>query len=371
MKLSSRSDRVTVSGIRKVFELAASIEDPIDLSIGQPDFSVPEVGRQAAHKAIDEGFTRYTLTQGIGELRQKVKDYYKNLHGVEFEQSIVTSGVAGAVLLAFFSLLEEGDEILIPDPAFMLYEQWANFLGAKTVRYNTYPDFRAYPERIEAAITDRTKLLIVLSPSNPTGAVLPDSDIRKIAEIAKKHDLLVLSDEIYDRFTYDSEPTSICRYYDNVLCMGGYSKFAGMPGMRLGYALGKEELIGCMRKLQQFSFVCAPSVSQKIGVAMLDADFTPTLERYRRKRDIIYDGLKDNFDVEKPGGAFYIFPKAPWGTGTEFAEYAIKNKVLIIPGGQFSAQDTHFRLSFAADDATLHKGIDVLNRLAKEPPAKT
>lgn len=369
MKLSRRSSSVRISGIRKVFELAASIKDPIDLSIGQPDFSITDAGRAAAHAAIDEGFTRYTLTQGIPELRTEVIKYYKNLHGREFDETMITCGVAGSLLCAFFALLEEGDEILIPDPAFMIYEQWAAYLGAKTVRYNTYPDFKAHPERIAPLITDRTKLIIVLSPSNPTGAVIPEEELKEIAALAKKRGILVISDEIYDRFTYDSDPTSICRFYDNVLVMGGFSKFAGMPGMRLGFALGSTELIMEMRKLQQFSFVCAPSVSQKIGVAMMNEDFTATLNRYREKRDLVYDGLKDNFKIEKPGGAFYCFPQVPWGTGKEFCECAIKNKVLVIPGGEFSSQDTHFRISFATENTKLLKGIEILNALAKDPDA--
>jgi aspartate/methionine/tyrosine aminotransferase len=368
LRLSNRAQAIKASGIRKVFELGATIKDPIDLSIGQPDFSIPDVAKAEAHKAIDEGYTRYTLTQGIPQLISKVNEYYLKNYGVKAEETVITAGVAGALCTAFFSLLEDGDEIIIPDPTFMMYEQWANYLGAKAVKYNIYPDFHPNADEIESLITPRTRLILILSPSNPTGGVVPEETLKKVAKIAAKHNILVISDEIYERFCYDSAPTTISKFYKNVLIMGGFSKFAGMPGMRLGYALGPKELIMEMRKIQQFSFVCAPSISQRIGVVMMDYDFTETLNRYRVKRDIIFKGLSPLFKLVKPEGAFYAFPQAPWGTSTQFVENAIKNKVLIIPGKEFSERDTHFRISFAADDDKLRKGIEILNALAENPP---
>ena len=368
MKLSRRSEEIKISGIRRVFELGATIKDPIDLSIGQPDFSIPEIAAIEGKKALDEGFTRYTLTQGIQPLRDKVNEYYKKTHGVSFEECFITCGVAGGIITSFFSVLEEGDEVLLPDPVFMIYEQWVRFLGGKVVRYDTYPDFKAYPDRVEKLITPKTKIMMIVSPSNPTGVVFEDSDVRKLANIAKKHNLLVISDEIYDRFCYDSEPTTVAKYYDNVLVMGGFSKFAGMPGMRLGYALGNKDLIMAMRKIQQFSFVCAPSVSQRIGVVVMDYDFGPTRDRYREKRDMLYNGLKDRFEITKPNGAFYAFPRVPWGDSTSFCETAIKHKVLIIPGSEFSLRNSHFRISFATSNDKLAKGIEILNYLADNPP---
>ncbi len=371
MKLSKRSEEIKISGIRKVFELGATIKDPIDLSIGQPDFAVPDFAAEVGARALKEGFTRYTLTQGIAPLREKVAEYYQKTHNVKFEECFITCGVAGGILNAYFSLLDEGDEVIIPDPAFMIYEQWVRFLGAKVVRYNTYPDFRAYPERIAELVTPKTKIIMVVSPSNPTGIAMTDDELKKIAAIAEKHNILVISDEIYDRFSYDAPPTSIAKYTDKVLVLGGFSKFAGMPGMRLGYALGKSELIMSMRKIQQFSFVCAPSVSQMIGVAMMDFDFAPTLERYRVKRDILYNGLKDKFVVNKSTGAFYAFPQVPWGNSMSFCEQAIKHKVLIIPGSEFSSRATHFRISFATTDEKLKQGIEILNHLADNPPKES
>jgi len=370
VRLSNRASAIKISGIRRVFELGATIKDPIDLSIGQPDFSIPEIAKAEAHRAIDEGFTRYTLTQGIPALRGKVAEHYVNHYGVNPEEVMITAGVAGGVLTAFFALLEEGDEIIIPEPAFMIYEHWANFLGAKAKKYDTYPDFQPRPEDIEKLITPKTRLILILSPSNPTGSVISEDNLKQIAAIAVKHDILIISDEIYERFCYDSEPTTISKFYKNVLIMGGFSKFAGMPGMRLGFALGPKDLIMEMRKIQQFSFVCAPSVSQRIGTVMMDYDFAPTLARYRTKRDIIFNGLKDRFKMTKPAGAFYAFPEAPWGTSTQFVEFAIKNKVLVIPGKEFSERDTHFRISFATEDCILKKGIDILNSLADNPPAE-
>ena len=366
--MSKRSALINVSEIRKVFELGAKLEDPINLSIGQPDFSIGVDEKAEAHRAIDEGYTRYTLTQGIEPLRDKIARHYQDTYGVSTDKVMITSGVSGAIVTAFFALFEEGDEILLPDPVFMFYEQWARFLGVTVAKYDTYPDFQGHPERIEQHITSKTKVMLVLSPSNPTGAVFSDDDLKRIAEIAERHNILIITDEIYERFTYDDEPTTIAKYTDNVLIMGGFSKFAGMPGMRLGYALGKEDLIMEMQKIQQFSFVCAPSVSQRIGIVCLDSDFTPTLDRYRVKRDIIFNGLKDNFKMVKPGGAFYAFPEVPWGDSQSFCEEAIRNNVLIIPGSAFSNKNTCFRISYANTDEKLKQGIEVLNRLAENPP---
>jgi len=366
--ISNRAKRVDSSGIRKVFELAAKIEDPINLSIGQPDYDVPEELKQVAIEAIKKGFNKYTLTQGIGELREKVLNYVEKTKGHRFEQDevIITSGTSGGLFLALISILDAGDEVIVFDPYFVMYKHLVNLIDAKPVIVDTYPDFRINKDILRKAITSKTKAIIVNSPANPTGYVYTEEDMKTIISIAKEKNILVISDEIYDGFVYDSSFLSPITLYDNVLILGGFSKTYAMTGWRVGYAVGNRDLIREMIKIQQYSFVCAPAPFQYAAVAALDMDTSMFRESYRRKRDIIYEGLKENFNIVKPSGAFYVFPGLKKGDASSFVEKAIQNKVLIIPGNVFSEKNTHFRISFAAPDDVLKMGVDVLNRLAKE-----
>ncbi|RJP73748.1 MAG: pyridoxal phosphate-dependent aminotransferase [Candidatus Abyssobacteria bacterium SURF_17] len=364
--LARRMKLIDSSGIRKVFDLAAKLKDPINLSIGQPDFDIPDEIKEIGIQSIREGFNRYTVTQGIPELREAVREHYRRKYSVEFEDTLITSGVSGGLLLAFMALIEEGDEVLLPDPYFVMYKHLANLLGGKPVFVNTYPDFTLAPEKLEEKVTKRTKMLVINSPANPTGRAYSSEELRSIAEFARKHNLLVVTDEIYDHFIYDQTPDTFAKYYEKTLLLNGFSKSSAMTGWRLGYAAGPREIIESMKMLQQYSFVCAPSFAQKAGLAALDLDITQHIADYRSKRDLIYEGLKGYFDVEKPGGAFYIFPKAPGDDGVKFVEKAIANNLLIIPGNVFSERNTHFRISFAAPDETILRGIEVLQKLAKQ-----
>jgi len=364
--LAKRTKSIDSSGIRKVFDLAAKLKNPINLSIGQPDFDVPETIKEVGINSIREGFNQYTVTQGIPELRDAVSEYYLSHHGVKFEDVFVTSGVSGGLTLAFIALVEEGDEVLLPDPYFVMYKHLTRLFGGKPIYVNTYPDFAMLPEKLEEKVTSRTKMLVINSPANPTGRVYTGEELRKIAEFAKKHNLLVISDEIYDHFIYDQAHETFAKYYDKTLLLNGFSKSSAMTGWRVGYAAGPHDVIESMKMLQQYSFVCAPSFAQKAGLAALNLDISEYIASYRAKRDLIYEGLKGDFEVEKPGGAFYIFPKAPGGDGVKFVEKAIANNVLIIPGNVFSEQNSHFRISFAAPDETIHKGIEILQKLARE-----
>jgi len=208
-------------------------------------------------------------------------------------------------------------------------------------------------------------VILVCSPANPTGATVSPEVQKALAAIADKHGVLLLSDEIYRAFHYDETPQSPASYSENVLVIEGYGKTYGMTGWRLGFAHGPKAIVDEMMKLQQFTFVCAPSIVQYAGIAAMDFDVTGIVADYKQKRDRICDGLRNCFEFSTPGGAFYLFPKAPWGTGTEFVTKAVKNSLLIIPGGVFSKRDSHFRISYAAKDETLDRGIEVLNRLAK------
>ncbi len=366
--ISKRSLKVDSSGIRKVFELAAKMQNPVNFSIGQPDFDVPEELKEVAIKAIKDGFNRYTVTQGIDALREKVLEYVYKTKGKKYapNEVIITSGVSGGLMLALMSIVDPGDEIVFFDPYFVMYKHLTNLIDGVPVIVDTYPDFSISEEKLRKAITKKTKAIILNNPCNPTGYVYSQKDIETVVRIAKENNILLISDEIYDGFVYDTEFFSPAKIYDNVLILGGFSKTYAMTGWRLGYALGPVELIAQMIKLQQYSFVCAPAPFQYAAVKALEYDTTNFKEAYKKKRDLIYNGIKDSFDIVKPGGAFYIFPALKKGDVSTFVETAIKNNVLIIPGNVFSERNTNFRISFAAKDEDILRGVDILTKIAKE-----
>jgi aspartate aminotransferase/aminotransferase len=353
------------SGIRKVFELARSLRDPVNLSIGQPDFDVPEPIKAAAHAAIERGANAYTVTQGIPELRNKIQADVARRYPQQEREVFLTSGTSGGLLLALFCTVNPGDEVLVFDPYFVMYPHLVTLLGGTTVYVDTYPDFGISLDKVRAVLSPRTKAIVVNSPANPSGVVLPRESLRGLAELARERRILLLSDEVYRVFCYDESFCSPAEFNDEVVVFDGFSKAYGMTGWRLGFAHGPKRLIEEMIKLQQFSFVCAPSMVQHAGVAAWDYDVSGFVAAYRQKRERLYDGLRERFELIKPGGAFYLFPRAPWGTGSEFVAEAIRNNLLIIPGQVFSRRDSHFRLSFAADDRTIDRGLEILNRLAR------
>ncbi len=362
--IAARMAHIESSGIRKVFELARSLKDPINLSIGQPHFDVPAPIKAAAHAAIDAGANGYTVTQGIPELRQKIQAAVDRQFGHADREVFITSGTSGGLVLAILCMVNPGDEVVIFDPFFVMYPHLVRLAGGTPVLVDTYPDFQIDPDRVRAALTPRTKAILVNSPANPTGVVYARDRLRDLALLARERGILLLSDEIYRAFCYDTPFSSPAEFSEDVVVFDGFSKAYGMTGWRLGYVHGPRRLMQEMIKLQQFTFVCAPSMVQYAGVAAWDCDVSGYSADYHRKRDRLYEGLRERFEVVKPGGAFYMFPKAPWGTGTEFVEEAIRNNLLIIPGQVFSRHDTHFRLSYAAEDAIIERGIGILNRLA-------
>jgi aspartate aminotransferase/aminotransferase len=232
------------------------------------------------------------------------------------------------------------------------------------VLVETYPDFRPDPQRIAAAITDKTRLLIVNSPTNPTGVVYRRDELKAIAEIAAQRDLLILSDEIYEFFCYDEPFVSMASLYDNTLLMRGFSKSYAMTGWRMGWVAGPKVILEKMAMLQQYSFVCAPSMAQKAALVAMETDVSSHVADYKRKRDRVFDALAGPFGMIKPEGAFYAFVPAPGGEATAFVTRAIANNVLVIPGNVFSRRDTHFRLAYTTDDERLEKGLEILVGLA-------
>ncbi|NUM33804.1 MAG: pyridoxal phosphate-dependent aminotransferase [Candidatus Brocadiae bacterium] len=366
---ADRVKNITASGIRKVFDLAAKMQNPVNFSIGQPDFDVPEPVKEAAIQAIQQGLNKYTMTQGISILREKVKEELQKTKNITPEGLMITSGTSGALLLAMMVLVNPGDEVLLPDPYFVMYKHLLSLAGGIPQYYSLYPDFEVNVKELEEKITEKTKIIILNSPSNPTGTVLSKEKLVEIAGIAKKHNLIVISDEIYEAFIYEGKHHSIASYYPKTIILSGFSKTYGMPGWRMGYAAGPYEIIEKMSTLQQFSFVCAPTPAQYACVKAFDVDLTPYIQRYKAKRDKIYQGLVDlGFKVIKPKGSFYIFPEAPWGTGQTFCEAAISQEVLVIPGNAFSSRDTHFRISFTTKEEDIDRGLSLLSKVLHPSP---
>ena len=365
--ISERSRGTEISGIRKVFDLARSLKDPVNLSIGQPHFDVPEPIKTAAKEAIDRGRNAYTVTQGAAELRDRLAADVKARFPQSERQVLVTSGTSGALILAMMATVNPGDEVIIPDPYFVSYPHLVTLVGGKSVYVDTYPTFHIDPDRIAAAVTDRTKVILLCSPSNPTGSIASTEAMKAVAELCARRGILLISDEIYRAFHHDGPARSPAEFNPDVLVVEGFGKTYGMTGWRMGYVHGPKAIVEEMTKLQQFTFVCAPSVFQYGCLAALDFDVSDIVSDYRRKRDHIADALRNLYEFDAAGGAFYLFPKCPWGTGAEFVAEAIRQNLLIIPGGTFSRQDTHFRISYAASDETLQRGIEILQRIAKAP----
>lgn len=363
--IAERTKAFTSSGIRRVFDLAANLKDPINLSIGQPDFDVPERVRQACIDAISQGRNGYSQTQGIAPLRERLQSEIDGRYGHEDRRVFVSSGTSGGLVLAMLAMVDPGDEVIYFDPYFVMYPSLIALAGGVPVPISTYPDFRIDLAAVEAAISPRTKMIIVNSPANPTGIVAEDDELRGLAELAARHKIALVSDEIYSSFQYDQPFVSPAKFNARTIVIDGFSKSHAMTGWRVGYVHGPAEVIETMIKLQQYTFVCAPQPAQWAGLEAMDVDLSPYRETYRSKRDLIVEGLRDHYELVHPGGAFYAFPKAPEGTtGTELVERAIARGLLVIPGGIFSAQDTHFRISYAASDETLRRGIEILRELA-------
>lgn len=364
--LADRTAKFDSSGIRKVFDLAAKMKNPINLSIGQPDFAVPDAVKDAAIAAIRGDKNGYSVTQGIPELRERLqKQIDAELHHAD-RRVLVTSGTSGSLVLAMLAMVNPGDEVIVFDPYFVMYPALVGMVGGKCVIVDTYPDFRINPKKVAAAITPRTKMILLNSPANPTGAVASTAEVQALAELATKHNIALVSDEIYRAFCYEAPLVSPTRWNDQTIVVDGFSKTYGVTGWRLGFVHGPSAIIDKLTMLQQYTFVCAPHPLQWAAAAALDVDMSEYVASYRRRRDMVVSGLEEaGYSVTKPGGAFYVFPEVPksGGTGSEFVGRAIENELLIIPGGIFSGRDTHFRISYAASEATIERGLTVLAKL--------
>ncbi len=365
--IAQRMQSFDSSGIRKMFDMAARLKDPINLSIGEPDFPVPEPVKDALIDAIRRDKNTYAPTQGIPALRDLLQQRIDERWGNPDRKVVVTSGTSGALVLALMVMINPGDEVIVFDPYFVMYDALVSLMGGVVRPVPTYPNFQPDIDRVAHEITERTKMIIVNSPCNPTGACVTEEAMRDLAQLARQRGICLVSDEIYHDFAYDQPHISPADHNTETLVIDGFSKSYAMTGLRLGFAHGPSELIDAMIRLQQFTFVCAPHPVQYAGVVALDTSVEQLVTDYRRKRNLLVQNLSPKFELVAPGGAFFAFCKSPWGGGDAFVTRAIENNVLVIPGKVFSRRDTHFRLSFAAKDERLLQGIDVLNRLAEGP----
>lgn len=371
------------SGIRRFFELASQSKGIISLGIGEPDFSTPWHAREASVYYLEKGHTSYTSNWGMPQLREEIARYLARQYNLIYnseKQILVTVGVSEAVDLALRVVLCPGDEVIIPEPAFVSYSPCTIMAGGKPVTVATQmeDEFRVTPEALEAAITERTKVLILSYPNNPTGAIMPREQLEEIARVAKKHNILVISDEIYSELTYNGTHTSIASLegmFDRVIYVNGFSKAYAMTGWRIGYAAGHEEIIAAMYKIHQYTIMCAPTQAQYAAIEALkngEEEKNRMIRSYDQRRRLFLKGIRElGLDCFEPKGAFYAFPSIckTGMTSEQFAQrLLVEEKVAVVPGNAFGECGEGFiRCCYAVAtrdiETALEKMGNMLNRL--------
>ncbi len=366
------------SGIRKFFDIVSEMKDAISLGVGEPDFETPWHIRDEGIKSLEKGKTFYTSNSGLVELRQEVCNYLKRRYDITYrarEEVLITVGGSEAIDIALRAMVDPGDEVLIPQPSYVSYEPCAVLAGAKPVIIELKHEnqFRLTAEELEAAITDKTKILILPFPNNPTGAIMERADLEAIAKVIEKHDLFVISDEIYSELCYTENHVSIVNIpgmWERTILINGFSKSYAMTGWRLGYACGPEEIIAQMTKIHQFCIMCAPTTSQYAAIEALkngDDDVARMRESYDQRRRYLVHAFKQmGLECFEPFGAFYIFPciKEFGMTSDEFANrFLQEEKVAVVPGTAFGDCGEGFiRISYAYSMERLKEAIGRLER---------
>ena len=361
------------SGIRKFFDIVSEMKDAISLGVGEPDFETPWHIRDEGIKSLEKGKTFYTSNSGLVELRQEICNYLKRRYDISYrarEEVIITVGGSEAIDIALRAMVDPGDEVLIPQPSYVSYEPCAILAGAKPVIIELKHEnqFRLTAEELEAAITDKTKILILPFPNNPTGAIMERADLEAIAKVIEKHDLFVISDEIYSELCYTENHVSIVNIpgmWERTILINGFSKSYAMTGWRLGYACGPEAIIAQMTKIHQFCIMCAPTTSQYAAVDALkngDEDVAKMRESYDQRRRFLVHAFKQmGLECFEPFGAFYIFPciKEFGMTSDEFANrFLQEEKVAVVPGTAFGDCGEGFiRISYAYSMERLKEAI--------------
>ena len=362
--LSDKINTVPPSGIRKYFDMVIGMDDVISLGVGEPDFVTPWHIREACIYSLEKGFTSYTSNSGLIELREAISDSFHNNYGVDYSpdnQVLVTTGVSEAADLALRAVVNPGDEVILHEPCYVSYKPSIILSGGTPVPVSTTRDneFRVTGEQIEAAITGRTKAIILSYPNNPTGAVMRKQDLEDVADVVVEHDLLVISDEVYDKLTYNGKHTcfsSLNGMEDRTILLNGLSKSHAMTGLRVGYAMGPSELISAMLLIHQYTMLCAPITAQMGAIEALrngEAEMQAMVREYNRRRRFFVTGLNRlGLDCFEPRGAFYAFPsvESTGMTSSQFAEELLhQQKVAVVPGGVFGqCGDGFLRCSYAS-----------------------
>lgn len=362
---SERVKGIDISGIRKMFEGAGP--NSINLGLGQPDFDTPQHIKDAAIEAINKGLTGYTMNLGFPELRSALSRKFKeeNHFSVSTDEIIVTSGASEALHLALQALVDKGDEVLIPDPGFLSYFTLTKMAGAKVVGVPLGRNLTLDPETVNELITPNTRVLILNSPSNPTGTIQTRDEIRALAQIAEDNDITIISDEVYEHFIYEGEHVSPAQFTDNVITVNAVSKTYAMTGWRIGYAAARKEYVEQMLKIHQYIQACANSIAQKAAQAALvgPQDCVAQMrDSFRNRRDILMEGMgKMGIKCVKPMGAFYAFPEIE---DEDAPQKLLKNGVIVVPGSAFGENGKgHIRISYATSEDNLRRALIVMEKV--------
>ena len=376
-------DSLPPSGIRKFFDVVSMMEDAISLGVGEPDFVTPWAIREAGIYSLESGQTYYTANSGLMELREEICNYMKRKYDVTYDaktQVLVSVGGSEAIDAMIRSVVCPGDEVLIPEPCFVCYKPLTVMAGGVPVTIETKEEdnFRLTPEQLKEKITDKTKLLILPFPNNPTGGVMSKSDLEAIAEVLKGTDILVLSDEIYAELLYSDEPhtpfSKIDGMYDRTVVVNGFSKAFAMTGWRLGYAMGPERIIKLMTKVHQYGIMSSPTTSQYAAIEALrscDEDVERMREEYNYRRRVIVDGFRNmGLSCFEPYGAFYVFPciKRTGMTSEEFCNKLLEEeKVAVVPGNAFGESGEGFiRCSYAYSIENIEEALKRIARFVEK-----
>lgn len=379
--VSERIASVPPSGIRRFFDIAATMEDVISLGIGEPDFTTPEPILQAGIEALKRGETHYTSNSGLMELRRAIAEHLDRLYGQTYNPAseiLITVGVSEALYLACAATLDPGDEVIIPEPCFVSYAPEVVFAGGVPVMVPTSAEnnWQVTAEAIESAVTPKTKALLLGYPSNPTGAVMTRERLNEIAAVVKRHNLLVISDELYDRLVYDTQHVcfpSLPGMYSRTILLMGFSKAYAMTGWRIGWAAGPAEIMEMMRRVHQYTIMCAPTVAQYAALVALK-EGEPFVEEmrqeYDRRRRLIVGGLNEiGLTCVEPKGAFYAFPSIAI-TGMDentFAEKLLQEEhVAVIPGSAFGPSGKGYvRCSYATAYEKIEEALERMRRFVR------
>ncbi len=380
--ISDRTNKISPSGIRKFFDLLQGMEGVISLGVGEPDYATPWHISEAAVKSLEKGYTIYTSNSGILELRELTCQYLKDKYGINYkpaDEILITVGVSEALDLAMRAILNPADEVIMTDPHYVAYDATVILAGGKPVMVPTSAknNFAVEAKDIEAKITKKTKAILIGFPSNPTGAIMPRQKLLDLAAVAKKNNIIVISDEIYARLTYDGEHTcfaSLPGVKNNTILLGGFSKAYAMTGWRVGYAVAPEEIITAMTKIHQYTIMCAPTPAQVAAIEALktgETDVVEMVDDYNRRRKVIVKGLNDiGLPCFEPKGAFYAFPSIkPTGlTSEQFSEGLLKEeKVAVVPGSAFGKCGEGFvRCCYATSLADIEEALKRMARFVKK-----